>query len=1143
MRKLIPLGVLILFLALPFSEHAQELNATIYGTVTDASGAVVPNATISARNNARNIDVRSVSTGSNGEYAITHLPAGQYTITVQGKGFQSWQSNNVVLQVAEKRTLDVQLTVGTVSETVEVSSSGVPVQLSSAEQSQTITGTQIRELELNNRNFQQLVALQPGVVTNWGDSPGFGISNTTTVTVNGARTTANNWTVDGADINDSGSNATLLNVPSIDAIQEFTLQRSNYDAASGRSGGGQIMVATRSGTNEYHGTAYEFFRNTDLNANSFFNNATDTPRSVEHYNDFGFTFGGPIWIPKKTDRKNAKTFFFWSEEWRKTSQPGSEVITAMPTAAELGGTYTGLTTDPTPYVNSLPDPACATVTQVGSGSTATYNLQLNLAASGCYSKNAQAYVNNIFSKYPANLNGNEYYYAYSQLNNFRQDIIRIDQTINDKVRFYGRYMHDDTPTNYPTGLWAGNNFPGVNPTSLDAPGYNVVGNLTWTITPKLTNEVEYVYAWGGINATATGTLYSSSFAGELTNNYAYTDPYGRAPSVYIGNSGLNAAPGSAPYHERNIDQSIIDNASYLFGSHALRFGISTQFMVKTENASEGNPSFSFSNILDPNGNTAVPALALFLLGQDASYSQASHDVIPYLHYTNFEAYVQDDWKITRRLTLNLGVRYSYFPTPFDSNDVLTNFSNLVFNPALAPAIDPNYGTMLPGQAVNAGNYANGLIFPTGSTCAAAKAIAPTASCSPYGKIINPSTLGNIAPRLGLSWDPFGTGKTAIRAGYGIFFDRVLNGMFEQNAFGDPPLVQTTTVPVGPFDNILAGSGSVPLGPVGLTASGSPAWHTPYYTAYNLSVQREILPNTKLEVAYVGGLGTHLLGNIDLNQPELAVRLDPTNQAGAVNVNAIRPYLGYGTINSRDPEFTSNYNSLQVTLNRQVARGLNLGVAYTWSKSLTTNSDDRVNYATDTYDLMLDYGPSSYMASQLLVFNYVYDLPFYTGQRGFVGHVLGGWEVSGITTIESGQPWTIWQYNDPFNLTNSVTGVGDGGLGMVNPRADRTSVPITYPKTVAEWFNPAAFTTAVGHFGSAGNGVITGPGEQVWDIGFIKNTNISERFRVQFRGELFNAFNHVNFNSIDNNVQDGASFGSLNGTHNPRLVQFGLKLYF
>src|SRR5208337_361484 len=603
--------------------------------------------------------------------------------------------------------------------------------------------------------------------------------------------------------------------------------------------------------------------------------------------------------------------------------------------------------------------------------------------------------------------------------------------------------------------------------------------------------------------------------------------------------------GNEPYHELNLDNTFFDNLSVVRGKHSLRFGFSLQVMEKTENGTGGNPGFVFSDITTTITNpvtnkqeivTAMPSLAQFLLGQGTGsgnnfYSQLSKDTVPDLHYRNIEGYVQDDWKVTHRLTLNLGLRYSYFPTPSDSLNTLVNFDAGLFQASNKPAIDPATGYIvagqtIAGQAINAGNYANGLILPSGVACKAAVALAATASCSPYGATVNPSTRGNIAPRIGFAWDPFGKGKTAVRGGYGIFYDRSLNGIWEQNAFADPPLVQSTNIPVAAsFDNVLAGAAAVPLGPTTITATGAPVWKTPYYTDFNLSVQQEILPNTRLEVAYVGSLGTHLIGEVDLNQPTLAARAasDAANAATGdyVNVNALRPFPGYGEIKSRDPEFTSNYHSLQITLNRHVSRGLNIGVAYTWSKALTNNSNDRGTPVSDTYNLKMDYGPSAYNIPQLLVFNYVYDLPFFKEQQGIVGHVLGGWEVSGITTIESGQSLSITQSQDPFNLSTNLVpgGAPDGGLGLQTIRADRTSTSISYPKTITSWFNQAAFTGAVGHFGTASSGDIQGPGLQNWDIGFIKNTSIAERFKLQFRGEMFNAFNHVNFTGLDTGLID------------------------
>jgi hypothetical protein len=357
LRRSSSIIVLFSFLVLILSTIAvgQELEATLTGTVTDPSGAVVAGATVVVHSQDTGIDVRTGTTSTTGSFNITNIPAGHYTVTVRQEGFQAFVARDVTLYTAEKHTLDVQLKTGTASESVEVSAENVSIQTTTAEQSGTVTGEQVRELALNNRNFEQLVLLQPGVSNQLADKPGFGLQSNTSISVNGGRVGANNWTVDGADINDSGSNGTLLNTPSIDAIQEFTLERSNYDASFGRSGGGQVLLATKSGTNLFHGSAYEFNRNTDYNANAFTNraqldllNSSGTPPTpaqlaqygtpAEHYNDFGFTVGGPFWIPKVYDGRN-KTFFFWSEEWRKATTPNPVTYT-VPTAAELAGNFT-----------------------------------------------------------------------------------------------------------------------------------------------------------------------------------------------------------------------------------------------------------------------------------------------------------------------------------------------------------------------------------------------------------------------------------------------------------------------------------------------------------------------------------------------------------------------------------------------------------------------------------------------------------------------------------------------------------------------------------------------------------------------------------------------------------------------------------
>jgi hypothetical protein len=1116
--------LLAALLAIPQLTRAQELTATLAGTVTDATGAVIPNATIAIAQNGVNSGARTAQSDASGNYVVTNLQAGTYTVNVSATGFETVTAKNVILTVAEKRGLNIQLKAGSASTTVTVEATAVTVDTESSAQAGTLSGEQIRDLELAGRNFQQLVTLQPGVVSQMGDETSAG---NTAMSVNGARTGANNWTIDGADINDSGSNTTVINAPNVDAIQEFTLQRGNYDAGYGRSGGGQILVATKAGTSSFHGDAYEFVRNTALDANEWFNKQTQAANGepnknpINHHNVYGYTIGGPVYIPHLYNTDKKKTFFFWSEEWRKLSSPGGD---SMPAASKamLAGTVAG---------NFTGAPAgCATYDAASDTTT---------ISPACYSKNSQVYLTNVFDKFPAN-SGANYQFSTSSQNNFRDDIIRIDHYFSDKVHFYTRYMNDDMPVDNPEGLWAGSNYPGLVDTLVNSPGKNVVGNLTWTISPKVVNEFEFVWSQGTyFSAIKPGQFATSTAVNSALTNQWSPDPYGKVPAVTIsGVTGFNA--GSSPWDERNLDRTYFDNLAFNLGNHTLRVGFQIQQMIKTENAVNGEPNFSFNSWGD------------FLVGNVESFGQTLPDIIPDLNFINSEAYVQDDWKITHRLTLNLGVRWSRLPSVTDTKDTLSNFDpnyfasqftptidggNAGINPATGLPYDSNAGNFVAGQYINGvallpSTYTNGLIFPKGAECAAAQKISPFASCSPFGKYVNPNYNANFAPRIGFAYDLFGTGKTVVRGGFGIFYDRLLDGIWEQNAFGNPPFAQKTTINNVPFDNIKSGSAAVSYGPNGITATGTPTFKVPNYVNYNLSIQHQLLPSTVLELAYVGAQARHLLGEFDENQPTVAARLTaPTN----ASVNYIRPYAGYAGITSRFPAFTNNYNSLQFTANHH-SHGFQMGVSYTFSKDLTTNTSDRSNMATDSYDFSLDYGPANYNQKHTFTANYVYELPWYRSQHGLVGKVAGGWQVSGITTFLAGQNFSLSNIRDPFD----PLGI-NAGLGLGTFRPDQIA-PVKMTKSVAQWFSTSSFAEAVGHFGSESNGSLVGPGYNNWDLAAIKNIRFFERYSFQLRGEFFNAFNHESFSTVSSSLANG-SFGAITAGHSPRRIQIGAKFNF
>lgn len=1116
---------------------AQEITGDIRGVVKDPTGASISGAKVSVINTDRNTTIRTLTTGADGNYVAPYLPVGRYQIVVEAPGFKKFLGNGVVLNVNDHRIVDAQLQVGGASETVTVQESQVAIDLGTSEAAGLITGTEIREEGLVTRNFTQLMVLQPGVSSAFASDQMFvGVSNPTgssnqiNLSVNGARPTQNNWTIDGADNFDRGANLTLLAFPSIDSIAEFKVLRSNYLPENGRSSGGEVNLVTRSGTNAFHGSAYEFFRNDVLQANNYFNNLDGLARPPLRWNDFGFTIGGPIW--------KGKTFFFYSQDWRKIITYNTFTSGQLPTSAELNGT--------------LPVPVCVSYASDGSCVPGTQVTAINPVAAG--------YVKDIYSKMPgANIDpctasGDpvpcpELAWTGRNIFNYREENVRIDHTFNSKLSIFGRYLDDAIPTQEPGGLFTGLGVPGVANTSTNAPSRNFAFHATYIISPTLINDAGYALSWGAVLSIPTGTINKSQ-SPDISPTLLFDTGVQRVPdldfSTYTNPNNnscgcYQALTGFGPYRDYNTNHNIFENLTWVRGHHSLKFGVSYNYYIKDENVNGGgagaNGLYQFSdgslNGDGPNDGGFEQLWANFLTGTVANFFQSNLDFRALVHQQEIEFYGQDEYRIRPNLTLNYGLRYSLFMAPTYGNGLLSTFDQRLFNPSLAPALDPTTGYFPAG--VDAGTYTNGIIIGGKN--------------SPFGQAVARTPHGGFGPRIGFAWDPFSDGKMSVRGGYGIFYDSPAVNSVEQFESENPPLVQSRNIPNADFAN--PGSGAPSINPYALSIGGpSPNnWNLPYTQMYSLDYQYQLTPKTMIDIGYYGSLGRHLMGVVDVNMPHIGDFLNAGISAPFVGnftnlelLNLVRPYKGYDAINLFMPVFTSNYNSLQVQFQKHFTGNSMVTANYTWSKNLTTASND-YRAAQYTYDLNAEYGPADFDRRHVFTGSYVYTLPFYKAQQGVVGHVLGGWELAGIGYLYSGLH---------YSASASASSQDHGGLGLNSAtfsgaRPDQVGDPQQgAPQTISEWFNKAAFakvpTTEI-RPGDAPRGSIEGPPMVRWDADLYKNTNLTERLSLQFRAEAFNVTNHTNWNTFRSTSINSSLFGQIGSARDARVMQLALKLIF
>lgn len=1170
-NRTIVASLIFVFLLSFNSLSAQEVTGTILGRIADSSGAVVPGAKITITNTDRGAVQRIVTTNKSGDYSAPQLPIGKYMVTVEASGFKKISETGITLNVNDKLTFNETLEVGTTSETVSVQANPLQVDTQSAAATGLITGTQVRELALQSRNYEELVALMPGVTSDLGgdflyagvSSPG-GATNETAFSLNGSFGTGNNWTVDGADNVDRGGNFTLLNYPSVDAIEEFKVLRGNYNAEYGRSSGGQINVITRSGKSSFHGGLYQFFRNDVLDANTWENKHFSSPaldRTPLRYNDFGGTIGGPIFIPHHYNVDRNKTFFFFSEEARRVveSSPSTGIA---PNADERGqnGSYNfGFPVCVAPLAT---DASGNTYCPTGSSTTSIPANMVNPAALA-YLKDVYSHVDLPQDPIADTVTSNA-----RNIFNFRQEIGRVDHTFGSKWSGWVRVMNDTIPTIEGGGLFNGNPIPNVAATSTQSPGRNIAASLNTTFSATMLNQLQYAWSYGAVLSTNIGQFAAANSPDVVgAVSLPYPSTLDRIPSLSFGTS-LASIAGFGTYKDYNKNHNIFDNLTWISGRHTLKFGAAYYHYQKSENAG-GNNAGTFSYQVspavyfgDPGMQNNDPAAewrqeyANFLLGQTTSFQQSQQDIRAIINQNQFEAYGQDEFRVRPNLTLTYGVRYSLFRQPTDANGHATSFNPSTFNPAHAPVLD-NSGFICTPNTMPCDGTSN-----TNPNYDPLNGIIIGGQNSPFGTAVASQPTLNFAPRLGFAWDPMGLGKMSVRGGYGVFIESPGVGFVENNVFNNPPFVGQVTIYNAPMNNpglAQAAPNNTPL-PLGATA---PNFRQPYMQNWDLDVQKELPYNIIADLGYFGSKGTHLLAVADINQPVAGAYASYTGPgaashpdvytAGGINsgnanfLNPLRPYIGYSGIDMYLPIFTSNYNSLQASMQKRFTGDSMLTVNYTWSKNLTNVPYDP-NYTVPQYtaNLKSEYSYARFDQRQVLTADFIYQLPFFRAQQGFAGRTLGGWQFSGIVSVNSGH-WL-----DP----SESDGSDPGGIGLNTGIAASTVRPnqVGNPNSGAPrsgnvnstWFNTAAFVTAPSDQitpGNARKNSILGPGQQNWDLSLMKNIRVYEQSSFQFRLESFNTFNHTSYSGVDTTVNDGATYGTVLSAHQPRIVQLGLKFNF
>jgi hypothetical protein len=1129
---------------------AQSDLATISGFVKDQSGATVPGAKILVRNQS-GVE-RQAATNDSGYYAITNMPPGLYTITVEAAGFQRFESKDNKLDPSANLVVDPTLTIGATNQTVEVSASAVVLQTESASVQKLVTREQIDSLEINGRNPIFMANLVPGTrggtLANLSFNFSQGPSN-----INGARTPESLITYDGAPAVRTRSNGTSIGAADVDSTQEIQILTADYAPEYGRSSGGQIRITSKSGSQTFHGAAYEYVRNTVFDANPWQRNAVPRTTGITapiHYNQFGYNIGGPLYIPNHFNTDKSKVFWYWGEEWVRYIFTDTNTTTTVPTLKMRTGDFSELL-DP----NNIFYHKTVVIMDPKTGLPFPGNI---IPAPGTATTGSTASPNGlgILNAYPAPnlttpINGNQNLFLSAQHPQYqRKDTVAIDINLTDKQRLRFRRVYFTFWEYQP--LDGGTN---ETPKFFDRPNQTNSLDHVWTISPTKVNEVLFSFSQDNVHIPVDQAHFLDRTTVGL--NYPYIFPTGkeiptRIPTVNMSAfSGLSGGP--YPSHSAGPIFDLSDSFSWVKGNHTFKFGGLWEYSGENDNdeinvqacptcTNNQNGQFLFS---DNGGKFVRPGYTLASTGVAAAnaalglfdtYSEIGHRAYTLFRGTMWEGFAQDTWKARQNLTLTYGLRYSVI-VPYHAvwaNMIL--FDPSLYDPAKAVTIDPKSGLITGTPTID--QLYNGMVIPGSAFPSSANGRVPEATSGVYNGLFrslpnhySDIQWGDIQPRAGIAYQL--NNKTVVRAGGGRFFTRlgVSDSIF---LGGNPPFQPNASVSFGSVDNPGgSGTNSVPL----VVTTQSKAFKNPEAWSWNFTVERELFWKSLLSVGYVGRRGLHLQRESDINQPTTSVvAANP-----GVNLNALRPYKGFGSIRETDNVASSKYNSLQVAWNRRFGNTFQFGVSYTLSKSMDNGSNQR-DVVPDTYDTSMLWGPSEFDARHIAIINYLYQLPFLRTQKGFAGKALGGWQISGITQFQTGLPCSVIAPNVDYAGVGQDANWGCGGNGqfwVVN--GDPKIIGTFGPK--GQWFattNPDGtpiFTPPTpGTFNTQGvRNLIYQPGYQNWNMGLFKTFPINERFRFQFRAEAYNVWNHPNWcansgcngtTNIGLNPTNTATFGKV-----------------